>query len=47
LPRIEEGGGSWLRRPNLYKRVAEPHKNKNKNKKKRYTIAVDGVMPLT
>jgi len=26
LPRIEEDGGNWLRRPKLYKRVVEPHK---------------------
>jgi hypothetical protein len=25
---IEEDGGSWLRRPKLYKRVVEPHKKK-------------------
>jgi len=30
LPRIEEDGGSWLRRPKLYKRVVEPHKKKKK-----------------
>jgi len=29
LSRIEEDGGSWLRRPELYKRVVEPHKKKN------------------
>jgi hypothetical protein len=26
VPRIEEDGGNWLRRPKLYKRVVEPHK---------------------
>jgi hypothetical protein len=31
LPRIEEDGGSWLRRPKLYKRVVEPHKKKVEN----------------
>jgi len=31
LPRIEEDGGSWLRRPKLYKRVVEPHKKKKKS----------------
>jgi len=31
LPRIEEDGGNWLRRPKLYKRVVEPH-NKKKNR---------------
>jgi hypothetical protein len=30
LPRREEDGGSWLRRPKLYKRVVEPHKKKKK-----------------
>jgi hypothetical protein len=30
LPRIEEDGGSWLRRPKLYKRVVEPYKKKKK-----------------
>jgi len=29
LPKIEEDGKSWLRRPKLYKRVAEPHKKRN------------------
>jgi len=28
LPKIEEDGKSWLRRPKLYKRVVEPHKKK-------------------
>jgi hypothetical protein len=37
LPRIEEDGGSWLRRPKLYKRVVEPHKKKKKKKKKKKT----------
>jgi hypothetical protein len=32
LPRIEEDGGSWLRRPKLYKRVGEPHKKKNESR---------------
>jgi len=31
LPKIEEDGGSWLRRPKLYKRVVEPHKKKRIN----------------
>jgi hypothetical protein len=31
LPRIEKDGGSWLRRPELYKRVVEPHKKKYEN----------------
>jgi hypothetical protein len=35
LPRIEEDGGRWLRRPKLYKRVVEPHKKKKKKKKKK------------
>jgi hypothetical protein len=26
LPRIEEDGGSWMRRHKLYKRDVEPHK---------------------
>jgi len=26
LPRIEEDGKCWLRKPKLYKRVVEPHK---------------------
>jgi hypothetical protein len=30
LPRIEEDGGSWLRRPKLYKRVVEPHKKRRR-----------------
>jgi len=30
LPRIEEDGGSWLRRPKLYKRAVEPLKKKKK-----------------
>jgi hypothetical protein len=29
LPKIEEDGKRWLRRPKLYKRVVEPHKRKN------------------
>jgi UDP-N-acetylmuramyl pentapeptide phosphotransferase/UDP-N-acetylglucosamine-1-phosphate transferase len=33
LPKIEEGGKSWLRRPKLHKRVVEPHKKKKKKKK--------------
>jgi len=33
LPKIEEDGKSWLRRPKLYKRVVEPHKKKKKKKK--------------
>jgi len=28
LPKIEEDGKSWLRRPKLYKRVVEQHKKK-------------------
>jgi len=26
LPKIEEGGKSWLRKPKLYKGVVEPYK---------------------
>jgi hypothetical protein len=29
LPKIEEDGKSWLRRPKLYKGVVEPYKKKN------------------
>ena len=29
MARIEEDGGSWLRRPKLYKRVVEQHKKRN------------------
>jgi hypothetical protein len=36
LPKIEEDGKSWLRRPKLYKRVAEPHKKKKKNSSRYY-----------
>jgi hypothetical protein len=28
LPKIEEDGKSWLRRPKLYKGVVEPYKKK-------------------
>jgi hypothetical protein len=28
LPKLEEDGKNWLRRPKLYKRVVEPHKEK-------------------
>ena len=28
MPKIEEDGKSWLRRPKLYKRVVEQHKKK-------------------
>jgi hypothetical protein len=35
LSRVEEDGGSWLRRPKLYKSVVEPHKKKKKNKEKK------------
>jgi hypothetical protein len=34
LLRIEEDGGSWLRRPTLYKGVVELHKKKKKKKKR-------------
>ena len=30
MPKIEEDGKSWLRRPKLYKRVVEPHKKQKK-----------------
>jgi hypothetical protein len=30
LPKIEEDGKGWLRRPKLYKGVVEPYKKKNK-----------------
>jgi len=30
LPKIEEDGKSWLRRPKLYKGVVEPYKKKEK-----------------
>jgi hypothetical protein len=37
LPRIEENGGSWLRRPKLYKRVVELRKKKKRiTQKKAY-----------
>jgi hypothetical protein len=36
LPKIEEDGKSWLRRPKLYKRVVQPHKKK----KSRYITKV-------
>ena len=29
MPKIEEDGKSWLRRPKLYKGVLEPYKKKN------------------
>ena len=32
MPKIEEDGTSWLRRPKLYKRVVQPHKKKKKKK---------------
>ena len=30
MPKIEEDGKSWLRRPKLYKGVVEPYKKKKK-----------------
>ena len=32
MPKIEEDGKSWLRRPKLYKGVVEPYKKKKKNR---------------
>ena len=32
MPKIEEDGKSWLRRPKLYKGVVEPDKKKKKKK---------------
>jgi hypothetical protein len=52
LPRIEEDGGRWLRRPELYKRVVEPHKKKKKTSKvwsgyvSNISLAVQHVPPL-
>jgi len=40
LPKIEEDGKSWLRRPELYKRVVEPHKKKKMNISSSFTIHV-------
>ena len=37
MPKIEEDGKSWLRRPKLYKAVVEPYKKK---KKKFYYVAI-------
>jgi hypothetical protein len=39
LPRIEEDGESWLRRPKLYERVVERHKKEKKKKKKRTMLS--------
>ena len=30
MPKVEEDGKSWLRRPKLYKGVVEPYKKKKK-----------------
>ena len=30
MPKIEEAGKSWLRRPKLYKGVVEPYKKRKK-----------------
>ena len=35
MPKIEEDGKSWLRRPKLYKGVREPYKKKKRKKKKK------------
>ena len=35
MPKIEEDGKSWLRRPKVYKRVVEPYKKKKKKKKEK------------
>ena len=31
MPKIEEDGKRWLRRPKLYKGVVEPYKEKKKS----------------
>jgi hypothetical protein len=35
LPKTEEDGGSWLRRPKLYKSVVEPHKKRRRRRRRR------------
>jgi len=32
MPKIEEDGKSWLRRPELYKGVVEPYKKKKRRR---------------
>ena len=32
MPKIEEDGKSWLRRPKLYKGIVEPYKKKKKKR---------------
>ena len=35
MPKIEEDGKSWLRRPKLYKGVREPYKKKKRKRRRR------------
>ena len=35
MPKIEDDGKSWLRRPKLYKRVVEPQKKKKKEEEEK------------
>ena len=41
MPKIEEDGKSWLRRPKLYKGVVEPYK-----KKKVLTLPAKSLKPI-
>ena len=51
MPKIEEDGKSWLRKPNLYEGVVEPYKKKiykqASNSSKKNALSVRGTNYIT
>ena len=47
MPKIEEDGKSWLRKPKLYKGVVEPYKKKSMNAKSQVSSFLKKQIPDT